>query len=94
MTVELTGTSLTLDQVVAVARRGEQVEIADAALTRMRELRTIVEQASAEGTPVYGVTTGVGMRREAAVDDESARAFNRSAIAGHLVGLVPRRRRT
>lgn len=89
MPVELTGASLTLDQVVGVARNGELVEIADAALQEMRARRAIVERASAEGAAVYGVTTGVGMRRDAPVEADSARAFNRSAISGHLVGLGP-----
>lgn len=89
MTVELTGASLTLGEVVGVARDGEHVAISEGALARMRERRAIVEQASAHGAPVYGVTTGVGMRRAAAVDAANARAFNRSAIAGHLVGLGP-----
>jgi histidine ammonia-lyase len=85
--VELTGSSLTLDDVIAVARGGEQVTVADDAPDTMRVRRAIVERASAEAAPVYGVTTGVGMRRGATVDAESARAFNRSAILGHLVGL-------
>lgn len=89
MAVSLTGTSLTLGDVVAVARAGARVELAAEAVARMLEHRAIVERASAGGTPVYGVTTGVGMRRDAAVDAESARAFNRSAILGHLVGLGP-----
>jgi histidine ammonia-lyase len=89
VSVELTGTSLTLEQVVAVARDREPVEIAETAIDDMRSRRAIVERASAEGTPVYGVTTGVGMRRDAAVDAAGAAAFNRSAILGHLVGLGP-----
>lgn len=89
MPVELTGTTLQLVEVVAVARSGERVEIANSALARMRERRSIVEQAFADGAPVYGVTTGVGMRREAAVDAASAGEFNRSAIAGHRVGVGP-----
>jgi len=89
MTVELTGASLTLDDVVKVARAGERCEIADAALARMRERRAIVERAAAEGTPAYGVTTGVGMRRDATVGAAETAAFNRSAISGHLVGLGP-----
>ena len=47
----------------------------------------IVERVAHDGTPTYGVTTGVGMRRGATVDTKDARAFNRSAIFGHLVGL-------
>jgi histidine ammonia-lyase len=89
VTVELTGRSLTLDDVVAVARAGEAVTIAPAALEDMRARRSIVERVGAAGAPVYGVTTGVGMRRKAAVDAASAAAFNRSALLGHLVGLGP-----
>lgn len=89
MTVDLTGADLTLDELVRVARDGEPVAIAGPAIERMREKRAIVERTAAEGTPTYGVTTGVGMRRDARVDAEEARAFNRSAISGHLVGLGP-----
>lgn len=89
MMVELTGASLTLDEVVRVARGGERVEIAGEAIDRMREKRAVVERIAAEGTRAYGVTTGVGMRRDASVDEADARAFNRSAISGHLVGLGP-----
>ena len=89
MPVELTGASLTLDEVVRVAREGELVSIAGDATERMREARAIVERTAADGTRAYGVTTGVGMRRDATVDEAEARAFNRSAIWGHLVGLGP-----
>ena len=89
MTVLLTGSTLSLDDVVRVARDGEDVEVAPEAVERMLERRAIVERASSEGTPAYGVTTGVGMRRDASVDAGEASAFNRSAILGHLVGLGP-----
>ena len=89
MTVELTGSTLTLDEVVRVARGRESVALSTGVVERMRERRTVVERASQEGTPAYGVTTGVGMRRGASVEADEARAFNRSAILGHLVGLGP-----
>lgn len=89
MTVELTGASLTLDEVVRVARDGVRVEVNAQARDRMRARRAIVVEVAAAGTPTYGVTTGVGMRRDAAVSADDAPAFNRSAISGHLVGLGP-----
>jgi histidine ammonia-lyase len=87
--VELTGGTLTLDEVVRVARAGERVTLAADAESRMRERRSVVERTLSEGTRAYGVTTGVGMRRDAGVGAEDVRAFNRSAILGHLVGLGP-----
>ena len=89
MTVELTGRDLTLSEVVRVARDGEDVEITPTADARMRDHRAVVEGASLGGAPIYGVTTGVGMRRGASVESADSRAFNRSAILGHLVGLGP-----
>ncbi len=89
MAVELTGGTLTLDDVVRVARRGESVSLSADAEARMRERRRVVERALSEGTRAYGVTTGVGMRRDADVGAEDVQAFNRSAILGHLVGLGP-----
>lgn len=87
MTVVLTGRSLTLDEIVRVARLREQVEIEASAVEGMRAGRGVIDDAVAAGDAVYGVTTGVGMRRDARVEADDLAAFNRSAIAGHRVGL-------
>jgi histidine ammonia-lyase len=89
VTVELTGSTLTLDDVVRVAREDAPVRIHPEAAAGMRERRAIVEEAVGSGSQAYGVTTGVGMRREAAVTPDDVSAFNRSALLGHLVGLGP-----
>ena len=75
MTVELTGHGLTLDEIIRVARTSERVELSDDAVARMRERRAVVERASREGVPAYGVTTGVGMRRGANVSATDAAAL-------------------
>jgi len=62
-TVTLTGSSLTLDDLLAVARRGVRVDIDPAALVAMARARDVVERAIAEGRPAYAVTTGVGSRK-------------------------------
>jgi len=87
MTVVLTGADLTLDELVRVARIGETVEISASAFEHMRAARDVVEAAVASGAAVYGVTTGVGMRRDARVERDEVAAFNRAAISGHRVGL-------
>ena len=88
MTVVLTGSDLTIDEVVRVARSDEGVELAPEAVERMRAARSVVEQVLAGGQQVYGANTGVGMRKRFAVDEEMAR-FNRNLIAGHLIGQGP-----
>jgi histidine ammonia-lyase len=88
-TVLLDGRSLTVQQVVAVARGAERVELAPAAVERMRETRAVVERALARGDAVYGMTTGVGARKKVGVPAEEVEAFNRALVANHLVGAGP-----
>ena len=89
MTVLLTGSDLTLDEVVRVARGGEQVELAPEAISRMRETRTIVERALAGEEPVYGLNVGVGMRKRYPVPPEQLGAFNRALVLNHRTGQGP-----
>src|SRR5215510_12291032 len=61
--VVLTGSSLTLDELLAVARGGARVEIDSAALDAMTRARTVAERSIADGRAAYGFTTGVGSRK-------------------------------
>ena len=89
MTVVLTGSDLTIDEVVRVARDGARVELAPGARDRMRRGREVVEQALARGDEVYGLTTGVGVHKQASPDPGELAAFNRRLIASHRVGQGP-----
>ena len=84
--IVLTGDDLTLDQVVAVARRGEAVEISPDALARMQAARAVVERMLELDVPVYGLTTGVGARKRVRVSPDDAEEFNRMLILNHRVG--------
>jgi histidine ammonia-lyase len=89
MAVVLDGASLTIPQVVAVARDRTPVQLAPEAIERMRETRALVERVLERGDAVYGMTTGVGARKKVAVPAEEARAFNRALVVNHLVGAGP-----
>ena len=60
MTVIFSGSGLTLDEVVRVARGGERVALAEKARSHMARARAVVEEVLARGDEVYGLTTGVG----------------------------------
>ena len=62
MTIMLSGSDLTVTQVVAAARHGEAVALAPAALETMRQARAVVTEALRTGQPVYGLTTCVTVR--------------------------------
>jgi histidine ammonia-lyase len=89
MTVVLTGNSLTLDEVVRVARSGEHAELAPEAAARMQAARAVVDRAVARGAVAYGLTTGVASRKRAAVSGGEVGAFNRLMIQSHRVGQGP-----
>jgi histidine ammonia-lyase len=89
MTVVLTGTQLTLEEVVRVAREGDSVTLDRVAVERMQAARSLVERTLERGEAVYGLTTGVASRKRAAVSAEEAAGFNRLLIQSHRVGQGP-----
>jgi len=64
------------------------VELSQSTLEQVRASRTVVEEAIARGEAIYGFTTGVGMRKRFAIDEEQQR-FNRMLIRGHLIAQGP-----
>ena len=86
--ITLTGSSLTLDQVLAVSRAGARAELDPDALAAMSRARAVADRAIAAGTPAYGVTTGVGSHKSFPVDD-SASGHDRLLVRQHLIGQGP-----
>jgi histidine ammonia-lyase len=86
MTVVLTGADLTLDEVVRVARGGEEVALDPGSSTRLERARAVADAALARGDAVYGLTTGVGVRKRARVAAPEILPFNRRLILDHRVG--------
>jgi histidine ammonia-lyase len=82
VTVLLTGRDLSLEQFVRVARQYEPVELAAEALERMAVSRAIASRAIEEQRPVYGVTTGVGVRKAFAVETSE---HDRLLIRQHVI---------
>ena len=85
----LTGSDLTLDEVVRVARERERVELHADAAERMLAARTVVEAHLEAGTPVYGMTTGVAARKRHPVPLEKQDEHNRLLVQDLLVGQGP-----
>jgi len=86
MAITLTGDALTVDELVRVARGRERVELGAAVADRVRSGRAIVERALAGTVPVYGLTTGVGVRKRTRVEGSELAEFNRRLILEHRVG--------
>jgi histidine ammonia-lyase len=89
VTVTLTGSSLTQDELLRVAREHECVRLADDVRARVEAGHGVVTRALERDETVYGLTTGVGVRKLARVDAAELAAFNRTLILDHRVAQGP-----
>ncbi len=87
MAITLTGRSLTIEDLEAVARRGEKVELHPDAVQRIRACRDFIEERLAAGEIMYGVNTGIGEFSEVVLDDEQVSQFQRYLIYNHAAGI-------
>src|SRR6266496_2403309 len=83
----LDGHSLTIADVVAVARLHTPVSLDSAALRAVAESRTAVEAAVAGGQTVYGVNTGFGKLAHVRIPPEQARQLQHNLIRSHASGV-------
>ena len=85
MTIMLSGSDLTVTEVVAAARRGEFVAFAPGAIQTMEQARAVVEEVLAKDEPVYGLNTGVGERKSFLLDPAERRKFNQRLVLNHRI---------
>ena len=83
----LTGNSLTIDQVVSVARDAAQVGLAAGSRGSMKRSREWVERAVREHAIVYGVTTGFGAFQNVFIRNDRLRELQRNLILSHCAGV-------
>jgi histidine ammonia-lyase len=88
-TVVVDGSSLDIGAVLAVARRGARVQLAPGVTDRMATTRALVERVALRGDTVYGLTTGVGVRKRVTLAGDEIARFNRRIIAEHRTAQGP-----
>jgi histidine ammonia-lyase len=87
MPVVLDGVSLTIEKLVRIARFGEPVELAPAALERIKICRTMLEEKLAAHEIMYGTNTGIGEFSEKLLSDEQVKEFQRYLVYNHAAGI-------
>lgn len=85
----LSGAGLTPELVTEAARAPAAVELAPEAWDRIDRSRRVVEAALEAGTPLYGVTRGLGSRAGEQLPAEALADFSRNTIRGRA-GAVGR----
>jgi histidine ammonia-lyase len=85
--VTLDGQSLSLADVVAVARGNAPVALDPKALDAVRQSRRAVEAAIERGETIYGVNTGFGKLAHVRIPPEQARQLQLNLIRSHASGV-------
>jgi histidine ammonia-lyase len=85
--VVLDGSPLSVADVVAVARHGAAVTVAPAAADRMAPARAVIDRIVADGSTVYGVTTGFGALASVKVSADEASRLQLSLVLSHAAGM-------
>jgi histidine ammonia-lyase len=85
--VVLDGSSLTIADVVAVARAGTKVVVAPKAWKGVDKSRKIVDDLVARGEVAYGITTGFGEFAHVTIEPGQVRQLQRNLLMSHAVGV-------
>jgi histidine ammonia-lyase len=87
VTVTLDGTTLTIDDVIRVARGLEEVHLDDAVLERLDACRHGIDALVDSDLPVYGVSTGFGSLATTYIEPGDRAGLQRSLLRSHAAGV-------
>jgi histidine ammonia-lyase len=80
---------LSLEDVVAVARHGAGVDIADEALSAVAASREVIERLADDPQPHYGISTGFGALATTHIPVDRRAQLQRSLVRSHAAGSGP-----
>lgn len=84
--VALDGESLTVDDVVRVAREDAPVAVPESARERIRDARERVEDVVESGEPVYGINTGFGELVDTRIPSDQVDDLQTNLVRSHAAG--------
>jgi histidine ammonia-lyase len=87
MTIVLDGSSLTIENLVQIARFNKKVALDPAALERIKVCRTMLEEKLANKETMYGTNTGIGEFSEVLLSDDQVKEFQKYLIYNHAAGI-------
>jgi len=85
--VYVDGETLTIEDVVAVARHNAKVEISKKARDKVKKCRRFLERLVEEKRVVYGVTTGFGALGNITISPRDMRELQSNLIRSHSTGV-------
>ena len=85
--IYLDGSSLTLDELVAVANDFTPVSLTEEARAQVRAARAVVDEFADRETPTYGVNTGFGSFADVKIPHESLSQLQVNLLRSHAAGV-------
>jgi histidine ammonia-lyase len=87
MPIILSGSDLTVEKLVRIARDGEKVELHKEALKRINVCRKMLEEKIQAREIMYGINTGIGEFSEIVLNEEQVKDFQKYLIYNHAAGI-------
>lgn len=83
----LNGSSLTIEDLIEVARNGKQVDLSIESVERIERSRAVLEQLARDGKTIYGVTTGFGALSNTRITLDQASQLQTNLLRSHACGV-------
>jgi len=87
MAIVITGSGLSIEKLVQVARQNETIKLHPDALTRIKKCRTMLENKIKTHEIMYGVNTGIGEFSEIVLNNDQMKDFQKYLIYNHAAGI-------
>ncbi len=85
--ISIGGAKLTVEELIAVARKGAKVRLSEEAIAAIDRSRQVVEKCVEEKRVVYGLTTGFGKFSDVTISDQDTLLLQENLIMSHACGV-------
>jgi histidine ammonia-lyase len=85
--IHIDGNSLTLKDLVDVARHNVKVQLSEEAISGIKKSRAVVDEFVEKGEVVYGITTGFGKFSDVTISKDDTEALQTNLIRSHACGV-------
>ncbi len=85
--IELDGSSLTIEHLLAIADESKAAALAAGARERVRASRAVVERRAGGDEPAYGINTGFGSFAEVKISPDALETLQLNLLRSHAAGL-------
>ena len=87
MTILITGSGLTIDKLVKVARHNEKIQLNPSSLKKIKKCREMLENKIKAKEMMYGVNTGIGELVNVVLNEDQVKEFQKYLVYNHAAGI-------